>query len=209
MKILAHRGIWHEPVQRNRPEALSRALAAGMGIETDIRDAAARLVITHDPPRDTPQLLSDFFGHYCETRSLAPLALNIKADGLRSLLGPLLRQFGITNYFCFDMSLPETLAYQREGFRFFTRESEYEPDPALYDAAAGVWMDMFHGDWITPTRIRKHLAAGKQVALVSPELHHREHLAFWTTLREAGLQREADLMLCTDFPLAARDFFHA
>jgi hypothetical protein len=70
-------------------------------------------------------------------------------------------------------------------------------------------MDMFHGEWISPARIREHLQAGKQVALVSPELHGRPHLAFWTRLRDARLHAERDLMLCTDLPLAAREFFHA
>jgi len=57
-------------------------------------------------------------------------------------------------------------------------------------------------------RIREHLEAGKEVALVSPELHGRPHGAFWQRLRDAGLSRQDALMLCTDFPGAAREFFH-
>jgi len=207
MNFLAHRGLWKEPAERNTPESLSSAIVSGFGLETDIRDAAGQLVIAHNPSRGTVQRLLEFFCQYREQRLGEPLALNIKADGLSALLKPLLQEHGIENYFCFDMSIPETLVYRHQGLRFFTRESEYEPTPTLYADAAGVWMDMFHGDWIAPVRIREHLAAGKQVALVSPELHGRPHLAFWARLLEAGLRDEPDLMLCTDFPVAARDFF--
>jgi hypothetical protein len=181
-------------------------MSAGFGLETDIRDESGRLVISHDPPTGNSFTLESLFADWANA---TPVALNIKADGLRSLLKPLLARHRIVNYFCFDMSVPETLAYRRDGLRFFTRESEYEPNPALYADAAGVWMDMFHGEWISPARIREHLQAGKQVALVSPELHGRPHLAFWTRLRDARLHAERDLMLCTDLPLAAREFFHA
>ncbi len=209
MHIISHRGQWTAPAEKNTEAALRLAFATGFGVETDIRDLAGQLVISHDPAPTDAWPAADFF----RTAASAPggpfpLALNIKADGLRLLLKPLLARHGITDYFCFDMSVPETLAYRRDGFRFFTRESEYEPAPALYADAAGVWMDMFHGEWITPAHIRRHLAADKQVALVSPELHGRSHLDFWIRLREAGLHREADLMLCTDFPAVARDFFH-
>ena len=209
LHFLAHRGQWSQPAEKNLPAALRLALRSGFGIETDVRDLAGQLVVSHDPADTGALSAAEFFTSYREFGSTEPLALNVKADGLRSLLKPLLAGHAITNYFCFDMSVPETLAYRREGLRYFTRESEYEPAPALYADAAGVWMDMFHGDWITPADVRRHLAAGKQVALVSPELHGRPHLAFWARLREAGLHREPDLMLCTDFPVAARDFFHA
>lgn len=209
MKFLAHRGQWTLPAEKNSPAALEAALAAGFGIETDFRDQAGQLVIAHDTAPPGAQLADTFFRAAASAPGGAPpLALNIKADGLRALLKPLLQRYALTDYFCFDMSVPETLAYRRDGLRFFTRESEYEAVPALYADAAGVWMDQFHSEWITPDHIRRHLAASKQVALVSPELHGRPHLAFWERLRQAGLHRESSVMLCTDFPAAARDFFH-
>lgn len=207
MVILAHRGVWHQPDERNQPAALRLALAGGFGLETDVRDAAGQLVISHDPPVAPAQTLAGLLALYARLPSAAPLAINIKADGLRSRLKPLLDAHAVTNYFCFDMSVPETLAYHREGLRYFTRESEHEPHPLLYTDAAGVWMDMFEGDWITAESIVRHLDAGKQVALVSPELHRRPHENFWQRLQQAGLARRSGLMLCTDFPESARDFF--
>lgn len=207
VKFLAHRGLWYQPDERNQPEALRIALAQGFGLETDVRDAVGQLVIAHDPPIASAQPMADFLALYGSIGSTAPLALNIKADGLRIRLKSLLEEHQVKNYFCFDMSVPETLAYCGEGLRYFTRESEYEPHPPLYDDAAGVWMDMFHNDWITREHIVRHLDAGKQVAIVSPELHRRAHERFWERLRQDGLARYPGVMLCTDFPESARGFF--
>ena len=207
VQFLAHRGLWYKPHERNQAEALRLALSQGFGLETDVRDAAGQLVISHDPPIASEPLFSELLALYRTLESTAPFAINVKADGLRTGLKWLLEQNQLKNYFCFDMSVPETLAYRREGIRYFTRESEYEPHSALYDDAAGVWMDMFHNDWITREHIVRHLDAGKQVAIVSPELHRRAHESFWERLRQDGLARYPGVMLCTDFPESARGFF--
>lgn len=208
MRILSHRGFWTQREETNTAAAFVRSFAAGFGTETDLRDAGGRLVISHDPADDRALAAGEFFRFHDMAGGPLPLALNIKADGLPRLLRPLLEQFRITDYFCFDMSVPETLAYRREGLRFFTRESEFERTPVLYGDAAGVWLDQFASDWITPADITRHLTAGKQVALVSPELHARPHLPFWQSLRTAQLAATDGLMLCTDHPAAARQYFH-
>jgi hypothetical protein len=46
---------------------------------------------------------------------------------------------------------------------------------------------------------------GKQVCVVSPELHSREHLDLWHSLKK--MSGTTDLLLCTDFPEQARQFF--
>lgn len=190
-------------------DALERALRSGYGVETDVRDAAGVLVIAHDPPVGLVPRATELLSLARTHGTHLPLALNLKADGLRSRLLELLKDQPGQNYFCFDMSAPETLACHRDGLRFFTRESEIESAPVLYRQSAGVWMDMFESDWIQPSDLLRHLESGKEVALVSPELHNRPHLAFWQRLRDAGLASEQRLMLCTDFPAAADSFFHA
>ncbi len=196
------------PEEKNSFESFKRAFDAGHGLETDVRDYAGDLVIAHDPATASAQRMEALFELYSKSNHQLPLALNIKADGLSGRLKSLLQRHDIKNYFCFDMSVPETLNYRRAGLRFFTRESEYEPAPVLYSEAAGVWMDMFQSDWITPAAVAMHLEAGKQVALVSPELHKREHLPFWISLRDSPVAKNPQLFLCTDFPDAAREFFH-
>lgn len=207
MRILSHRGYWQDPSEKNQAVAFRRSFALGFGTETDIRDRLGELVIAHDPPVGGELTVSEFFSLYNEypTPDL-PLALNIKADGLQARLQKLLDEFQIANYFCFDMSIPDAKLFADQGLRFFTRQSELEPEPSLYDRAAGVWVDGFYGEWFTEAALDRHLNHGKQVCVVSPDLHKRPHEPFWQNLRTWAIASDANLMLCTDFPEAAQAY---
>ena len=208
MKFIAHRGLWHDASEKNSLKAFQSALDHGFGIETDFRDLAGALVISHDLPQPGAMQADDFFDLLKTATNLeAVMAINVKADGLQKLLAQTLQPQSPFNYFCFDMSIPDGLLYHQHGLRFFTRESELEPGPCLYDKAAGVWMDQFFEDWIQPAAIQKHLEANKEVCIVSPELHKRSHQAFWERLKSAGVESWPNVMLCTDYALSARDFF--
>jgi hypothetical protein len=208
MQIISHRGYWKAPNEQNSEAAFERSFSMGFGTETDFRDAHKSLVINHDLA-DTSSLAADkcfkLLGKYnCNL----PLAINIKSDGLQSLLCEGLQKHGIKNYFLFDMSVPDAMKSISVGLRCFTRHSDKESVPAFYEQAAGVWMDGFDVDWITPELIRPHLAAGKQVCLVSPELHGRPQMNLWHQLRAApDLLQNNQLMLCTDIPEAAVSYF--
>jgi glycerophosphoryl diester phosphodiesterase len=210
MRICSHRGFWHAPHEKNSLAAFDRSFHAGFGAEIDVRDAAGRLVISHDVPTRHELHLS--LDEVLEShRRFAPdscLALNVKADGLQSLLGDMLREFGVRDYFTFDMSIPDMLGYASGGLRFFTRHSDVEVQPVLYSKASGVWVDSLFSDWVTEDVLAAHFSAGKEIALVSPELHHRDHLPFWHFVRSLRLVPHDALLLCTDFPDAAREFFH-
>jgi hypothetical protein len=205
VRILSHRGYWQDPSEKNQAVAFRRSFALGFGTETDIRDRLGELVIAHDPPVGREMTVAEFFALYNEypTDGL-PLALNIKADGLQARLHQLLEDFHITHYFCFDMAVPDAKLYADRGLRFFTRHSELEPQPSLYDRAAGVWVDGFEGEWFDEATLNHHLSHGKQACIVSPELHRRDHEALWHNLRTWAIARDANLMLCTDFPEAAQ-----
>ena len=133
-----------------------------------------------------------------------PLALNIKADGLESLLTAALRKYRVEDYFVFDMSVPDMVGYAAGGVRFFMRHSDLEPQPALYEHADGVWLDAFYSDWIDENTVARHREHGKRVCLVSPELHGRDHLPFWTKLRSMSGVASSDLLICTDHPEQGR-----
>ena len=136
------------------------------------------------------------------------LAINIKADGLQRLIAQMLQRYRVSNYFLFDMSVADAVSSLGQGLRCFTRHSDMEPVPSFYEQAAGVWMDSFSQEWITMDHIRHHLNSGKEVCLVSPELHRREHLPFWNRLLSAeDLLLSSGLMLCTDLPEMAVDYF--
>jgi len=145
---------------------------------------------------------------HCSTDPSLMLALNIKADGLQAPLKALLERFGLNaSYFLFDMSIPDALASLRHGLRIFTRQSEEERECVLYDRCHGVWMDGFYSDWIDESAIANHLRAKKQVCIVSPELHHRDHRTLWQRLAASAAIAGPDVMLCTDLPEQAREVF--
>jgi hypothetical protein len=211
MLFLSHRGYWREPGEKNTETAFLRSFALGFGTETDVRDLDGQLVIAHDPPRQGALPLGRFLDLVARHGRDLPLALNIKSDGIDGLLAEELDRHGLRNHFAFDMSVPDTLRYVRRGLRFFTRQSEHEPTPALYQAAAGVWVDGFAGDWVSAPDVARHLDAGKAVCLVSPELHGRDPMPLWGALgrwlaetRIPTAASQTGLMLCTDQPERAR-----
>lgn len=154
--------------------------------------------------------LEDFFKFYKKYNTNLPLALNIKADGLQNLLKKLIEKYEITNYFVFDMSVPDALLYIDLNFNVFTRQSEYEKEPSFYDKACGVWMDEFYLHWIDKNIIKKHINNGKLVCIVSPELHKRDYKKEWQEYKqiEKELHIQEQLMICTDYPDEAREFFN-
>lgn len=205
MIILSHRGCWHDLADRNRPGAFHRSFDLGFGTETDIRDRLGELVISHDMADAQAMSLAsmlDILG----PRDL-PLAFNIKADGLARTLQSQMRARGLTRWFTFDMSVPEAVVQIGLGLPVFTRASEYERRPALYDQAVGVWVDGFISEWFSPGDISAFLQDGKLVAVVSPELHRRDHLDLWRRLRESPVKDNPALMLCTDLPQDAYAYF--
>ena len=127
------------------------------------------------------------------------LALNIKSDGLAEELDRLLRNFAIERYFVFDMSVPDMLHYSRRKMPFFSRRSDIETHVVGFDQCAGIWLDSFETEWYKPETIVDLLSAGKQVAVVSPELQGRDRLAVWRMLRQIA-DPGGQLLCCTDHP---------
>jgi glycerophosphoryl diester phosphodiesterase len=207
MKILAHRGYWREPLEKNSFAAFERAWSGAYGIETDLRDLDGDIVVSHDPPQRGVFGFESLLKTYTAKGNETPLALNIKADGLQSAVAQLLARYQVKNFFVFDMSVPDSLHYLRAGLPVFLRLSEYEPRTALIDRAAGVWLDAFERDWWTLDTVRALHAQGKSVAIVSPELHGRPYEGQWQSLRLLDTDIRNALMLCTDFPEEADRFF--
>ena len=106
------------------------------------------------------------------------------------------------------MSIPDTIGYIKHGINFFSRQSEYESIPAFYNDCAGIWLDAFSGNWYGEGLIRNHISNGKQVAIVSPELHKRNHLEFWEYLKKEKIHLESHVIICTDLPEQAKIFLN-
>lgn len=208
MHILAHRGLWLKDEEKNSLSALSAAFQIGVGVETDLRDCNGLLVVSHDPPHLSESLPFEvLLKAYLEYSPGAVLALNIKADGLQAMLLTVLQRFGVENYFVFDMSVPDTLGYQRMQMPFAARVSEYESGEEIAKEAEWIWLDAFHDEWFGAEIITAWLNKGKRVAIVSSELHRRPHLSLWEILKP--LSSHSHLYLCTDLVGEAKEFFDA
>lgn len=203
MRILSHRGFWHEPSERNSLPALARSLDHGFGLETDVRDCGGRLVISHDVPLGTEAAFDKTLQLF--HNSNLPLAVNIKADGLAVLLKRAVSTYNLADWFAFDMSIPDMRSYLDEKVPVFARVSEVEKVPPWIDEVAGIWYDSFSGTSYDAATIAGYLRAGKQVCIVSPELHRRPHQVVWRDIK--ALADQPALMLCTDYPEQARQFF--
>lgn len=199
--IIAHRGYWIKKEEQNTQIAFERAFDNGFGIETDLRDICGKIVISHNMPKGDEitfeQVLKIMNG-----RNL-PLALNIKADGLGEEINSLLKKYDHTNYFTFDMSIPDMVIQSKLGLKFFTGKSDIIKEPIMYKEAKGIWLDSFNSDWFSNDEINSIIKTGKEVCIVSPELHKREYKPIWGKYNNIN-----NIMLCTDYPQEAREFFN-
>ena len=210
MHILSHRGMWCEPCQKNTQKSFLKSFLSGFGTETDFRDYNGELVVSHDVPLCRPELTGhDFFAIDETIGRKLPLAINVKSDGLQKILKEIIIVNKLTNYFVFDMSIPDAVQFVKADIPIFTRQSDFEPEPYLYSDAVGVWIDAFKDDsWITAEIVSRHLHAKKRVCIVSPELHGREPSRLWERLCLNSFVENPNFMICTDLPLHACKFFN-
>lgn len=205
MHILAHRGMWDCPAGQNTVAAFARAFDHGFGIETDVRDCRGRLVISHNPPAGNEPSLAESLA-LLQGRPL-PVALNIKADGLAEGVRRDCLRYAITDWFVFDMSVPDMRQQLLAGNPAYARLSEVERTPPWEAQCTGVWLDAFEGLWYEATFLEQLLENDRAVCIVSEELHQRDQRKQWAMLRPFA--RRENLLLCTDQPDIARAFFGA
>lgn len=208
MKIISHRGYWIEPREKNTLHAFRRSFDLGFGTETDIRDLDSQIVISHDMPKkaDAPLSFENFLEVYVSYEGSIPLALNIKADGIQDEAMRLLNNFSVNEFVFFDMSVPDAVLTAKKGYPFLARRSDLEPHDYLFESCKGFWLDEFENAWIDRSFIETYSSAGKDIYVVSPELHGNEHIARWTQYREMGLSDFDNVTLCTDMPENAKLF---
>jgi hypothetical protein len=173
---------------------------ADMGVEVDVRTSGNRLVVTHDPFTDGEEFL-----HWAKAYRHALLILNVKEEGLETVLLEIMRERDIRRFFFLDQSFPFLLKTARLGERrCAVRVSEFESvETAL--ALAGlvdwVWVDCFSQFPLSRQDGEKLRQAGMRLCLVSPELQGRhdpqEILALRVLLDGSGIAPEA---VCTKYP---------
>ncbi|MEY4616731.1 MAG: hypothetical protein RJB66_1691 [Pseudomonadota bacterium] len=206
IEILAHRGYWLNPSEKNTSIAFRRAIDAGFGIETDFRDFNEQLFLAHNVCDN--RIPADNFFDLVRDRKLK-IAINIKSCGLVELLKPYLESI---NCFIFDCSIPDLMSYIQCGVPVFWRLSEYEKvEPAILPKIAGFWVDQFHKTWFSESDLDALLGYQKQICIVSPELHGRSHLECWHMLKDFLKKKEdssPQIIICTDLPAQCREYFN-
>ena len=207
--ILAHRGLWTFKEEQNSLDALRSALDSGFGIETDLRDHNGYLVVSHDfPSVDDAILRFDDLLQTVNQYECAKMALNVKADGLLTLLSPHLSASPkpFENAFFFDMSVPDMLPYIDSALDCFARNSEYEKPIFTAVQIEGYWIDDFKGRFDQVTAAESLLAQNFSVAIVSSELHGRNPQKLWEKIKTSGVYKDDRFHICTDLPFDFEKF---
>ena len=206
MIILSHRGYWKNLYEQNQKVAFKRSFDLGFGTEADLRDADGKIVISHDMANGSEIFFEEVL-QIMNGRNLM-LALNIKADGLVDIIMETLAKYGHTNYFNFDMSIPDMVFQMKKNAVVFTGFSDILQTPVLFDKAAGVWLDCFNSDWYNADTIDELIIAGKSVCIVSADLHKRDKDAQWKIIKKCKNLNSQNLMICTDYPEKAKEYFY-
>ena len=201
VSIIAHRGYWENVSEKNSKFAFERAFEFGFGVETDLRDNNGKIVISHNMPCGNEMSFESLL-QMMDGRNL-PLALNIKADGMSKEIKDLLNKYNHTNYFTFDMSIPEMVVQRDNKLTFFTGLSDLVKEPILFEDSCGIWLDSFYEDWFDKSVILGILAKHKSICIVSPDLHQRRYKEIWKKYKNIP-----GIMICTDFPQEAEIFFN-
>lgn len=217
LHILAHRANLQgsDPVHENSAAAVRAALAAGFGLETDIRlDAAQGFYISHDPQPVTPA--QAFATHAALWRQYpeARIALNIKELGAEAaLLQALQREAVAAQVFLFDMELLEPVAGATAALlrtldphialaaRVSDRAEPLEQALSI-GVAQSIWLDEFDAPWADRASVQALKAAGRTVYAVSPDLHGyplEQSVRRWHDFMAWGVDG-----ICTDWPLRLR-----
>lgn len=204
-RLLAHRGLWaKEKLPQNSPQALLAALQAGFGIETDLRDFNRKVVISHDPPTQSQTLFLDFLEQAAlvSKSEEALLALNVKSDGLVSILNEELDALKDFQHFFFDMSTPELVKLSRNRLNVGLRMSEFEDLSSqlkIVMEPRALWIDGFDSEWWDMTNLPPTGDSRTDLVFVSPELHGRDPKKLWVEFAR-GFRDNPNWYLCTDYP---------
>lgn len=199
--VLCHRGIWSSVLEQNSQNSFKLAALQGMGIELDIRDYRAELVVSHNVPLGNEPKLAEVLAELVELNYQGYLALNVKSDGLLDLIQKD-KNLNQIQHFFFDMAAPEAVQYRSRGLACATRLSEVEEtrESPRVEAEPGIyWLDSFFGDWWLNMEWDDFFPRGAKVFVVSPELHGRDHNPAWEKVL-TWIQEGKDVGVCTDYP---------
>lgn len=192
----------------------------GFGIETDLRPAGAnRFYLGHDRQTWTPANDLDNFVKLFTQHPDSCIAVNVKElDDLSELVSlQLSGRFGANSfYFDFELLEPDQPGYSQSMIQKLPRGNEVRLAARLSDRnepleqclsipASIVWADEFDSLWLTKQDRAAVRDSGRLLYVISPELHGFSEammLKRWIEFKEWRIDG-----LCTDYPIAAHQFF--
>lgn len=176
--VIAHRGWWTTPAEQNTIAAFARAFDAGLGVELDVRDFAQILLVSHDPPSRN-------------IRNGIPEGSCRFADVIDLLAG---------------RDLPLAVNVKACGLApLFAR---VEPKPKSW-----FFFDVAPGDEESYPKhnlelfVREHWDTSNPVLTISPEIFGLDPADHWRIARTFAETTEKTVLLVTDRPAAAVEFF--
>lgn len=206
MQIISHRGLWYDfEKENNKRIAFEQSFDKNYGTETDLRDICGKIVISHNMPKGDEITFENVL-EIMNGRNL-PLALNIKADGQADDILAILKKYNHTNYFTFDMSIPDMVVQLKRGVNVYTGLSDILEVPVLLENAKGIWLDSFNSEWFDEKIITDMLGRNKKICIVSADLHGRDVTEQWGKLKSYKSIQTDDVMLCTNIAERATEFF--
>lgn len=142
------------------------------GVELDLRDYGADLILQHDP-----FVGGELFEDYLKEYKHGTIILNIKSERIEHRVLELLVKYNIKDYFFLDSSFPMIYLLSKQGeSKCAIRFSEFEGLDTIISMANKVdwvWVDCFSKLPIDYQIYKRLKDAGFKLCLVSPELQGR------------------------------------
>lgn len=157
---------------RRNTVALLAETPTSFGVEIDIRCRGDRLVVTHDPFTEGPELAEWLRGY-----RHAGIIANVKEEGLERYVIDALAAVGVSDFFFLDQSFPFMRRWAKTGEKRaavrVSEEESIETALRLGGRVDWVWVDCFDRFWLGEKDARRLIDAGLRLCLVSPELQGR------------------------------------
>ena len=178
----------HTILHRINTIDLLEKTSSNFGVEIDIRSNGGSLILHHEPFEQ-----GELFEEWIRSYHHGTLILNVKEEGLESLLLKLMNQYKINDFFFLDQSFPFLMKTASMGeSRCAVRVSEYENIETVLSLSGmvdWVWVDCFTCFPLSKKEADQLTNSGFKLCLVSPELQGRNERAHVIEFR-----REVELL---------------
>ena len=172
------------------------SLSSDFGVEVDLHFNDSSICVGHDPFD-----LDTTFDDYLDNFHHRFLAVNIKEEGIESMVFDSLKKHRIDQFFLFDLSFPSLMRIVRTGERRMAlRMSDFERIENVahfQDKVDWIWLDTFQ----TTNHLSDsffNILANFQICVVSPELHVDRDEVHSIKIRDALLQfKDSFQAVCT------------